>query len=86
MNWFARFTKLWAKDKDEENATLKAALAVANDLLETERTRADDAERELRPFQEYVIAAEAHAAAAAADAAAQRDAAEAAEAGDGSNG
>ena len=59
MNLFARFTALWTKDQDGQIETLKANLAAANDALGTERTRADDAERELRPFQEYVAAADA---------------------------
>ena len=87
MNLFARFTSLWTKDQDGQIETLKANLATANDSLADERARADAAERELRPFHEYVAAADALATTAAADAAADRDAAaEAAESGNGANG
>ena len=86
MNLFARFTALWTKDQDGQIETLKANLAAANDALDTERERANAAERELRPFQEYVAAADALAAEAAAAAAADRDANAPTESGDGADG
>ena len=85
MTLFERFTNIWTKDQDNRIATLTSNLAEANDLMNAEREKRGHAERELRPFREYVEASDAMAAAAAADAAADRDAAPA-EAGDGAEG
>ena len=78
---FERFTKLWSKDQDQRIATLTAANAEMHDALAAERMAHADCKEALRPFQEYVAAADAHAEQLAAAAAIQRD--EAAEAGDG---
>ena len=86
MTLFERFTNIWTKDQDSRIAALNANLAEANDMLIAERERRVDAERELRPFQEYVEASDAMAAAAAADAARERDEAAPAESGDGAEG
>jgi hypothetical protein len=89
MTLFERFTNIWTKDQDARIAALTSANAEMHDMLTAEREHCEDAARELRPFQEYVDAADALAASAAADAAAQRDAAadvEATEAGDGTDG
>ena len=73
MTLFERFTTLWSKDQDMQIATKNAANAEMHDLLNTEREKREAAERELRPFQEYVEASDAMATAAAANAARERD-------------
>ena len=74
MTLFERFTNLWTKDQDTRIAALAEANAGMHDVVNTEREKREAAERELRPFKEYVEASDAMAAAAAADAAADRDA------------
>ena len=86
MTLFERFTNLWTKDQDTQIATLKAANAEMHDVVNHERERREAAERDLRPFQEYVEASDAMAAAAAADAARERDEAAPTESGDGAEG
>ena len=89
MTLFERFTNIWTKDQDSRIAALTAANAEMHDMLAGERTKRAEAERDLRPFQEYVAAADALADAAAADAAAivaAAAAAEEAESGNGANG
>ena len=86
MDLFHRFTSMWTKDQDGQVATLRATLAEANDSIDALRVRAEAAERELRPFQDYVEASDAMAAAAAADAARERDEAAPTESGDGAEG
>ena len=87
MTLFERFTNIWTKDQDSRIAALTAANAEMHDMLAAERGKRAEAERDLRPFQEYVAAADAIADAAAADAAAiVAAAAEEAESGNGANG
>ena len=74
MTLFEEFTNIWTKDQDNRIATLAAANAEMHDVVTAERGKREDAERELRPFRDYVEASHAMAAAAAADAAADRDA------------
>ena len=78
---FERFTNIWSKDQDRQIAALTVANAEMHDALAAEREAHADCKEALRPFQEYVAAADAHAEQLAAAAAIQRD--EAAEAGDG---
>ena len=78
---FERFTNIWSRDQDQRIAMLTAANAEMHDALAVERMAHMACKEALRPFLEYVDAADAHGEEVSADAAAQRD--EAAEAGDG---